>query len=440
MTTSPSVVWRQRGNEVYKTATEGLSPVILKDRLNSALNYYQRALNAAATPNERSSACKNLAKACWKMAPVVKAREEKPDMIRFYFKEALKYFRDARSAGEDQSLSWLEDLLTSAIVCWTEFLEYMDYADIETRIRELHVAVEYVIDDVTRAEAYLEIANHYFHAGISALQTREYKKSLSLLKDCHFPLYEAKRLGTSSSGVLEEVELLEKDMYVQMCVTESIKARVTGDELLSRVIRDEEVLNIDMVWEVTDWYRTAIMLTRENDFEMEAIAHSRLGQVYDQVLMMKNKAKENFNRCLHLANLMVPRTFHSEDWHIYATTAVQRYQEQTVRDEEKAKQEERDKVKDEIKDDLTKVNSAFEKSTKMEFLEFLYKTYPPKNPIYKKEDLPDKPDMTQLKKVYCKAVTHYHPDKVDVEEHGLKWKVLSEEITKLLTNHYEGLK
>ncbi|XP_046380640.2 uncharacterized protein LOC124151971 [Haliotis rufescens] len=440
MATSPSVEWRQKGNDVYKTVTDGLSPVIQKERLNSALNYYQRALNAAATPNERSSAAKNLAKACWKMAPVVKARDEKPEIIRFYFKEALKYFRDARSASKDQKLSWLEDLLTSAIMCWTEFLGYMDNADIETRIRELHVAVDYVIDDVTRAEAYLEIAGHYFHAGISALQEREYKKSLSLLKDCCFPLNEAKRLGTSSSGVLEGVEHLERDFFVQMCITESIKARVTGDELLSCVIRDEEVLNIDMVWEITDWYRTAIMLTRESDLEMEAIAHSRLGRVYDQVLMMKDKAKENFNRCLHLANLMVPRTFHSEDWLIYAKSALRRYQQQTVREEEIAKQEERAKVNDEIKDDLTKINSTFEKSTKMEFLEFLYKTYPPTNSTYKKEALPDNPDIKGVNKVYCKAVTHYHPDKVDVEKHGLKWKVLSGEITKLLTMSYEDMK
>ena len=39
-----------------------------------------------------------------------------------------------------------------------------------------------------------------------------------------------------------------------------------------------------------------------------------------------------------------------------------------------------------------------------------------------------------------KAVIHYHPDKVDVEEHGMKWKVLVEEIEKVLTRKYESCK
>ena len=50
------------------------------------------------------------------------------------------------------------------------------------------------------------------------------------------------------------------------------------------------------------------------------------------------------------------------------------------------------------------------------------------------------PEWAELKKLYQKAVVHYHPDKVDEEEHGAKWKVLTEEITKLLTNIYEFYK
>ena len=50
------------------------------------------------------------------------------------------------------------------------------------------------------------------------------------------------------------------------------------------------------------------------------------------------------------------------------------------------------------------------------------------------------PEWAELKKLYQKAVIHYHPDKVDEEEHGAKWKVLTEEITKLLTKTYEYYK
>ena len=46
----------------------------------------------------------------------------------------------------------------------------------------------------------------------------------------------------------------------------------------------------------------------------------------------------------------------------------------------------------------------------------------------------------EYKKLLVKALSVYHPDKVDENHHGKKWKVLCEEITKMLTFHYEGTK
>lgn len=56
-----------------------------------------------------------------------------------------------------------------------------------------------------------------------------------------------------------------------------------GEELLDSVIQDEEILNIDVVWEVVDWLCRAAQLTRDHDLEMEAMALSSLGKVYDKV-------------------------------------------------------------------------------------------------------------------------------------------------------------
>lgn len=74
-----------------------------------------------------------------------------------------------------------------------------------------------------------------------------------------------------------------------------------------------------------------------------------------------------------------------------------------------------------------------------DFLRFVYKTFPPKNKQHKLV-LPKQFDHVKVKKALQKAVVHYHPDSVDVETHGKKWKVLSEEITKLLTSKYENMK
>ena len=43
--------------------------------------------------------------------------------------------------------------------------------------------------------------------------------------------------------------------------------------------------------------------------EMEAIAHSKIGELYDKVLKQKDKARLNFKRSIILANSMSPRNF-----------------------------------------------------------------------------------------------------------------------------------
>lgn len=76
-----------------------------------------------------------------------------------------------------------------------------------------------------------------------------------------------------------------------------------------------------------------------------------------------------------------------------------------------------------------------------EFLFHVIENIPPK----RKFSLPSKEKVLQmsqgdLKKIFQKAVVVYHPDKQDVEEYGMKWKVLCAEITKVFTNIYEAYK
>ena len=71
-----------------------------------------------------------------------------------------------------------------------------------------------------------------------------------------------------------------------------------------------------MVWKVVDLYKEAIILTRENDMEVEAIALSRLGNINDKILKDKLKAKAYFRRAIQLAMSLHPRTFDSEGIHL----------------------------------------------------------------------------------------------------------------------------
>ena len=69
-------------------------------------------------------------------------------------------------------------------------------------------------------------------------------------------------------------------------------------------------------------------------------------------------------------------------------------------------------------------------------LRHIYNTYPPKNPEHKLDDK-NLDQRAKVKKAFLTAIQHYHPDKQDEEEHGKKWAVLCEEITKLLNGRYE---
>ena len=57
----------------------------------------------------------------------------------------------------------------------------------------------------------------------------------------------------------------------------------------------------------------ATLRTREvTEVELEAIAVSRIGRVYDRVLKLKYRAKEYYKHAVQLAFSMHPRTFNKE--------------------------------------------------------------------------------------------------------------------------------
>ena len=85
-----------------------------------------------------------------------------------------------------------------------------------------------------------------------------------------------------------------------------------GDDILHNILLMEEELNFEMVWKVVDSYMEAIILAREIDMEVEAIALSRLGSVYDKILKDKIRAKTYFRRSIQLAMSLHPRTFDNE--------------------------------------------------------------------------------------------------------------------------------
>ena len=96
----------------------------------------------------------------------------------------------------------------------------------------------------------------------------------------------------------------------------------------------------------------------------------------------------------------------------------------------------------EIEEDMKLVKAERGKG-KVELLRYIYEIYPPrwKEDCTLPDTLPDeKAEASEWKPIFKAAVIHYHPDKTNVETDGKRWKVLCEEISKILTGIYESMK
>ena len=72
-----------------------------------------------------------------------------------------------------------------------------------------------------------------------------------------------------------------------------------------------------------------------------------------------------------------------------------------------------------------------------EFVNFLFENFPPKHKKNaKKPDVASMHDPAKKKKVYITLCSYYHPDKIDESKFGLKYKVMCEEVAKVVNEQY----
>ncbi|XP_061188288.1 uncharacterized protein LOC133196411 [Saccostrea echinata] len=435
MSGSPSTLLREEGNKVYQSAcAHGIGQVIQIDRLQRARNLYQRAYDADGTDDDKCSAAKNLALCEWRIGKLQIAKQGRIELIVHNFKEALKNYQYAYIKGNIcKDSNWVTDIASKYVECFRDVEKFLSEFSFECRIRYLTSIVQLISVPEVIANVYVQLTQHHFHEGINAWQKGDFMKCKHQMAECHFPMHEARKHGKEQPDILSELEVLENDVHMHMCIAESSKARQTGDELLEKITRYYETIDMNMVWDIIDWYKQSILLARELDMEQEAISLARIGNVYAKVLKFKPQAKEYYKRAIQMAASMAPRTFVACEWYKECTEMLKKYQEETVMHEQEQKDKEKEKVKEEIKGELEGIKEKHLKMTNIQFLKYVYVTYPPKNEAFKLE----KDAEENIKKALQKAVTHYHPDRSEPEKNGLKWKVMSEEITKFLTSRYE---
>ncbi|KAK3879671.1 hypothetical protein Pcinc_015779 [Petrolisthes cinctipes] len=433
---SLSQQYREEGNHILSTAGKNLSPVVWEGRVTSALAKYNAALTTATNKHDKASAAKNYAVGSRKLADFHNTRMVTKNMklILYHFGEAIKHYCKAYKEGRGRKSSpWLKDIKSKLSTVLQESYDFAKDEDLgHGRICILDKMLEAIEYDNFRGECYIEIGQVYFKSAVLALDKKNFRDSLSLLKECYRPVEEAKKYGSRSGNkyVLFEVEVIEKDVFLQTCIAESIQARVIGDDMLAKALKDYENLPMSLIWEVMDWYKKSTLLAREQDIEVEAVAYAKIGKVYHRVLKMTSMGKMNYKKSLEMVATLHPRTFNTEEWYKECASGLAEIQKDSVLEEEKRKDEERKKIIKCLKNELEELDTH--KDT-VDLLKFVYKRFPPKNPKHVLVEGYDK----NMRKTLCVAIQHYHPDKIDAEVHGFKWKVMSEEITKRLTNKYE---
>lgn len=447
---------RNQGNEFFRRASlldVRSSPQEAKDLFEQALSRYYRAKDEAKDRDEECSAAKNIGKAAWKIAGILRTKQESPKVIIFYLHEAIKGLCTAYNHSENcKDVEWREEVYEVLNVCLQEVIEAADaLGNTDQRIAQLEKLCS--LNTVVEAAPDMQIAlaSLYFHDGTTSLQNGDYKKCLTRMADCYRPIEEVKRLSFYAGVTrappesLAQARVLEQDVFYHTCSASSIQARSQGDQLLEMALQEQEELDMTLVFEVIDWYKQAVVLSKEIDIEQEAIADSRLGVVYDKVLKITSRAKAYFTTSFELAESLKPRIFTSQQWYKDCTEALKRYQDEARERDEREKQKSRAKFIDELSDELKDLKAH--KSQAIPFIKHIFLNYPPRLPSWKKASEEEMQkwesfdtNSKDYKKLLVKTLSVYHPDKVDEKQHGMKWKVLCEEITKMLTFHYERTK
>ena len=427
---------KELGNKLFSETNRNgnLPPIIYQHRLCQALQFYNKAGNLAKSAQQVSSIGKNLALTQMRIAEKLNGLFRKMDRtnqqivrdLQFYLQEALENFGKAIEIGQQvHGPDWIAQLNEKYRKCAKmlyAFLLASHKKDELTILRGRLHQLCWNLNGSIRAEMFLKLGRMTF---IKAVQYQEGGKaieSLQLLRDNHLNIEEAKKLDAQ----LQEAVELEENNIMHSFIGESSIAMQRGDKLWREATCNEGNILMEPVFEAIDCYKQSIVLCRGKCLENEAIAHSQLGKLYESIVM-NLKSREQYQLTVDLVVAMAPKNFNSHTWYKQALAGLNKFQQEQRWKETKEKERLRRPVLAELKDELDALKKASAKSPQ-ELLDTIYAKYPPKRG--------DKSADSQMKKKLKMALLHYHPDKQDVEDHGLKWVVLTEEITLLLTYHF----
>ena len=114
------------------------------------------------------------------------------------------------------------------------------------------------------------------HAAIVAKTKLQIESLLRRIEDALETASDELRLDVDPSSCTHSPVKNARESDQQSPVKERVATDVLPFEDVEKILMDEENLNMEMVWKVVDLYKEAIILSKENDMEVEAIQKDRL--------------------------------------------------------------------------------------------------------------------------------------------------------------------
>ena len=169
-----------------------------------------------------------------------------------------------------------------------------------------------------------------------------------------------------------------------------------------------EDVNLEMMWEVLDMYKAAALCCREIDIENEAIALARQGRLFDKIFKIRGKAHDYYRAAFNLSQCLRPGDFKTMGWLGECRAAMQRFQQEILREEEEKRDKEKAPYLAKMTKVLTELKAIHNEHDPYKLLRYVYKNHPPKMEYVFDET---KLKVDTAKKFLMTAISHYHPDK-----------------------------
>ncbi len=435
--------WKERGNRLFRDTylDHNLAVCVYQMRMSRAIQFYNKALPFASNDKDRASVWKNLAVTYFRIGEHIyyspkllseSAIEQRDQDILFFLKESLNHFASALRKGlREHGVKWAAHLRARRYTCaellWGQFILSNKGRGFHFLASRLHQFCWSLDRSKMRSEFFLRLAKLTFQKAVRYQESENYKESLQLLHDNHLAIEEAKNFLNDD----EDVKDLEQSNFTYICLGEAAIARRRGEELLktASVFSDDE-RKMELIWDVVDCYKQSFISSGDMCIESQAIAHCELGKVYGSI-HIRQKSREHYKAAVDLELAMRPRNLTNRSWYKEALAGLEKYQQEDRWMETKEREKFRAPIRAEMKETLDELQRVSRKSTS-ELIDLIYDKHPPKRGVKS-----NNPDLKQKLKF---ALLHYHPDKQDLESQGLKWVVLTEEITVHLTDHLSRLK